>query len=152
MKRIMICALALLLVLSLAACGEDKTKDVNLDELYASFGEYLPEMMTLEGDMLLNYLGIDAGDCTKVIAAVCANGLQADEVWLIQAKDQDALNRLLALAQSRQSAKEDETESYLPDQYAIVKEGKLLTEGLYLAYLVSPSAQQMQTAFENAVK
>ncbi len=136
----------------MAACGTSVKKPADLKAVYTACQEYLPEMMVLDEDSMLNYLEIDAADCDQVIASACAAGLQADEVWLIQAKDQDALSRLKALAQTRQTAKEDETESYLPDQYKIVKEGKLLTEGLYLAYLVSPNAEQMQTAFENAVK
>lgn len=152
MKKILVCVLSLLMLVSLAACGKDAGKDAELQKLYDSYQEYLPDMMTLDSDTMLNLLGIKAEDCTQVIAAVCSAGLQADEVWLIQAKDQAALDRLTALARTRQTAKEDETESYLPDQYVIVKESKLLTEGLYLAYLVSPHVQEMQTAFENAVK
>ncbi len=152
MRRVILCALALTLALSLAACGAPAKESADLSAVYTACQEYLPDMMVLDDTTMLNFLGINAADCSQVITAICAVGLQADEVWLIQAKDQDALNRLTALAQTRQTAKEDETESYLPDQYAIVKEGKILTEGLYLAYLVSPHVEQMQAAFEKAVK
>lgn len=152
MKKGILWALMLALLLSLTACGAPAKEPADLNGVYAACQEYLPDMMVLDDTTMLNFLGIHAEDCTQVIAAICAAGLQADEVWLIQAKDQDALNRLTALAQTRQTAKEDETESYLPDQYAIVKEGKILTQGLYLAYLVSPRVDDMQAAFENAVK
>lgn len=152
MKKILVYVLSLLMLISLAACGKDAAKDVDLQKIYDSYQEYLPNMMVLDDNTMFNLLGIKAEDCTQVIAAVCSAGLQADEVWLIQAKDQAALDRLLALAKTRQTAKEDETESYLPDQYVIVKESKTLTDGLYLAYLVSPHVQELQTAFENAVK
>lgn len=152
MKRRILWALMLALLLALTACGAPAKEPADLNGVYAACQEYLPDMMVLDDTTMLNFLGIHAEDCTQVIAAVCAAGLQADEVWLIQAKDQDALNRLTALAQTRQTAKEDETESYLPDQYVIVKEGKILTQGLYLAYLVSPRVDDMQAAFENAVK
>ena len=152
MKKILVCVLSLLMLISLAACGKNAAKDVDLQKIYDSYQEYLPDMMVLDDNTMFNLLGIKTADCTQVIAAVCSAGLQADEVWLIQAKDQAALDRLLALTKTRQTAKEDETESYLPDQYVIVKESKTLTDGLYLAYLVSPHVQELQTAFENAVK
>ena len=137
---------------SLTACGKEAAEDVDLQKIYDSYQEYLPDMMVLDDDTMFNSVGVNPEDCTQVIVAFCAAGLQADEVWLIQAKDQAALDRLLALAKTRQTAKEDEMEFYLPDQYVIVKESKTLTQGLYLAYLVSPHVQELQTAFENAVK
>lgn len=152
MKKILICVLSLLMLASLTACGKEAAEDVDLQKIYDSYQEYLPDMMVLDDDTMFNSVGVNPEDCTQVIVAFCAAGLQADEVWLIQAKDQAALDRLLALAKTRQTAKEDEMEFYLPDQYVIVKESKTLTQGLYLAYLVSPHVQELQTAFENAVK
>ncbi len=152
MKKILVCVLSLLMLISLAACGKDAAKDVDLQKIYDSYQEYLPDMMVLDDDTMFNFVGVNPEDCTQAIVAVCAAGVQEDEVWLIQAKDQAALDRLLALAQTRQNNKEQETESYLPDQYTVVKESKTLTQGLYLAYLVSPHVQELQTAFENAVK
>ena len=141
MKKLVSCILMLAVLISLAACGKDAAKDVDLQKIYDSYQEYLPDMMVLDDDTMFNFVGVNPEDCT-----------QEDEVWLIRAKDQAALDRLLALAQTRQNNKEQETESYLPDQYTVVKESKTLTQGLYLAYLVSPHVQELQTAFENAVK
>ena len=152
MKKLVSCILMLAVLISLAACGKDAAKDVDLQKIYDSYQEYLPDMMVLDDDTMFNFVGVNPEDCAQVIVAVCAAGVQEDEVWLIRAKDQAALDRLLALAQTRQNNKEQETESYLPDQYTVVKESKTLTQGLYLAYLVSPHVQELQTAFENAVK
>lgn len=155
MKRILIFALTAALLLSVTACGGAEAPQeaaVDLSSLYTSYQQTLPEMMVLDEGTMLSFLGIQAEDCVQVITAVCANGLQADEVWLIQAKDSQALERLTTLAQTRQAAKEDETVSYLPDQYTIVTESKLLTEGLYLAYLVSPDVDTLAAAFDAAVK
>ena len=109
-------------------------------------------LMTLDAENMLNLLGIQADDCVQAIAAVCAVGLQADEVWLLQAKDAQALERLKTLAFSRMAAKLDETESYLPDQYVIVKKGVILTDGNYLAFLISPDVEALQTVFQDAMK
>ena len=108
-------------------------------------------MFVMDEDTMLNFLGIDAADCTQAIVAVSGDGLRADEVWLIEAKDEAALQRILDLADVRRTAKEDETVSYAPDQYQIVLKGQLLTSGLYLAYLVSPDVDMMATEFVNAI-
>ena len=155
MKKL-ICVLltAVLLAGVLAGCGAEKKEEKNVDlaAVYAAMQQTLPEMMTLDAENMLNLLGIQAEDCTQAIAAVCAVGLQADEVWLLQAKDAQALERLKTLAESRMAAKLDETESYLPDQYVIVKKGVTLTDGNYLAFLISPDVETLQTVFQDAMK
>ena len=62
------------------------------------------------------------------------------------------LEQLKALAESRMKAKADETVDYLPDQYVFVEKGVILTEGLYLALIVSPDVDNLKAAFEAAVK
>ena len=63
-----------------------------------------------------------------------------------------ALERIEALAQSRKTAKMDETSFYSPDQYAICEDGRIVTEGLYLAFIVSPEADALEKTFLEAVK
>lgn len=154
MKRSIAIVLTLLLLLGLAACGSSKPqeKQADLEALYKTYSAQLPEMFLPEGDMRLNYMGIEESDCLQVITAVSADGLAADEVWLIQAKDADALNRLKELADIRMAAKADETIDYNPEQYKIVEKGVILTEGNYLALLVCPQVDSMKAAFEEAVK
>lgn len=146
------------MVLSMTACGgssqptEAPKEPVDLAALYESYGQYLPEMFPMDETTMLNFLGIKTEDCTQVIAAISADGLAADEVWLIEAKDQEALERLKALAETRLAAKKDETIEYLPDEYVIVEKGVILTEGLYLAFLVSPDVDTLKASFEEATK
>ena len=49
------------------------------------------------------------------------------------------------------TAKADETINYLPDLYVFVEKGVILTEGLYLALIVSPDVDNLKAAFEAAV-
>ena len=153
MKKITALVLTIVLLVSLTACGNEPAKEpVDLNALYESFGASLPEMWILDEDMMLNMFGIKTEDCAQVITAIVSTGLNVDEIWLIEAKDTDALNRLKALAESRMTAKADETVDYLPDQYVFVEKGVILTEGLYLALIVSPDVDNLKAAFEAAVK
>lgn len=152
MKKLLSALLAAALILSLPACGGGSGANVSLEEVYAECLDTLPEMIVMDENMMLNLFGISTADCAQVICAVCGEGLLADEVWLIEARDTDALARLKALAETRLQVKADETQFYLPYQYAVVKEAQLLTSGPYLALLVSPDADTLKTIFEAAVK
>ena len=155
MKKIVYIILALALLLSLCACGEKTEQEalpVALGYVYESFSDSLPEMLPMEGDMRLNMLGIAEEDCAQVHTYICGEGLRADEVWLIEAVDSAALERIEALAQSRKTAKMEETSFYSPDQYAVCEDGRIISEGLYLAFIVSPEADSMEKAFLEAVK
>ena len=151
MKKIIALLLVFVMLLTVSACGSTK-KSLDIDGLYGSLEQYLPEMFEPDEDTLLNFLGVQAADCTKYKIAICAEGLRVDEVWLIEAKDQVALERLQTLANNRIQSKLDETVSYVPDQYPIVQQAQVLTDGLYLALFISPEVESMAAAFEAALQ
>lgn len=153
MKKIVSLMLALCLVLSMAACGGKAEEPVSIDvnALYEeSYSQYMPEMFYPDEATLMNFLGISVEDCAQYKIAICAEGLRADEVWLIEAKDEAALERLRQLAKNRIESKLDETVTYAPDQYVIVEKAQVLENGLYLAFLISPEVDTLATAFEAA--
>ena len=152
MKRLFCIVMAACLLLTLAACGQKEEKTLDMDALYESYQQYLPEMFMPDEDTMLNFLGVHAEDCTRYKVAICAEGLRADEVWLMEAKDEAALQRLKDLAQARIQSKLDETVSYVPDQYPIVQQAQVLTDGLYLALFISPEVESMAAAFEAALQ
>lgn len=149
MKRMGSLILAFALVL--AACGKSPEKEVDLQSVFNSLTEKMPEMLVLDETIQLNLLGINSADCQQVITAICADSVRADEIWLIQAKDTTALERLKALAKTRVEAQAEVCESYSPDQYAIVKEAELVTNGLYFALLIGPDAASMKKTFTSAI-
>ncbi len=150
MRKTIACILLAALLATLTACGKEEVKPVDLNALYDGFGETLPEMILMDEVYRMNFFGIDSADCTQVVTAVCANGLRTDEVWLIEAKDAAALERLQTLAESRLKAKAEETMSYSPDQYAVVQQGELIVAGNYLILLVSPDVQTLKAQVEAA--
>ena len=150
MKKMICAVLAVCLMLTLAACGNSEQQAVSLDTaaLYESFQQYLPEMFYPDEATLLNFLGIPAEDCVQYKVAICAEGLRADEVWLIEAKDDAAMQNLTELAQARIQSKLDETETYAPDQFLIVQKAAVLTNGRYLALFISPDVEALKAGFE----
>lgn len=154
MKKIVSFVLILALLFALCACSsaEAPAKTVELQGVYDSFSASLPDMLVLDDAMRLNLMGVKAEDCKQVICAVVAFSLQADEIWLIEAADQESLDTIKTLAENRLRAKMEETSFYSPDQYAICEDGRIITEGLYLAFIVSPDADTYEAAFKEAMK
>ena len=152
MKKAISLILVFSMMLLLAACGGKTEEAVTIDvnALYESYSQYMPEMFYPDEDTMLNFLGISTEDCVQYKVAVCAEGMRADEVWLIEAKDTAALEKLTNLANTRLAAKLDETISYNPEQYLVCEQGVIVTEGLYLAFLVSPDVNTFQASFEAA--
>ena len=152
MKKVISLILAFALVLSLAACGGKKEEAVSLDvdALFESYSQYLPDMFYPDEATMLNFLGINVEDCTRYKVAICAEGMRSDEVWLIEAKDEAAMETLRQLAQTRIESKLEETVSYAPDQYVVVEKAQILTNGLYLALLISPDVDALKAGFEAA--
>lgn len=152
MKKVFTLMLALSLVLSMVACGgkTEEAVSVDIDALYESYSQYMPDMFYPDEATMLNFLGISTEDCAQYKVAICAEGMRADEVWLIEAKDEASLETLRELAQTRIESKLDETVTYAPDQYVIVEKAELLTNGLYLALLISPDVDALKAGFEAA--
>ena len=152
MKKVISLILVFALALSLAACGSKKEEAValDIDALFESYSQYMPDMFYPDEATMLNFLGINAEDCTQYKIAICAEGMRSDEVWLIEAKDEAALETLRQLAQTRIESKLDETVSYAPDQYVVVEKAEILSNGLYLALLISPDVDALKAGFEAA--
>ena len=152
MKKIIAILLALALMLSAAACGAKAEKNVSVDlnAMYDSFGPHLPSMYFPDDETLLNFPGINVEDCVQYKVALCGEGMRADEIWLLEAKDDAALEKLQKRAQTRIEAKLGETITYVPDQYVIVEKAELIVVGRYVALIVSPDVDTLKATFEAA--
>lgn len=160
MKRLFAMILAVVMLLSLAGCGSNTNEETqpetlpqeslapaDMEKIYEAMAEKMPEMIRMDETTMLNFCGIQAQDCVQVVAAICADGLITDEVWLIEAKDEAALERLKALAENRLQMKGEESITYSPEQYEVVQKAQVLTNGLYMALIVSPDVDALAEIF-----
>ena len=150
MKRL-IALLLVILTLCLAGCGgKEQAVEMDVQAVYESMEGDLPEMLVMDEAMMLNFCGIKPEQCKQVVVAVCSDGLRADEVWLIEAADEAALKELEALAEGRLTRKGEESITYSPEQYEVVKKAEVITAGNYLAVLVSPDVDALVKIFDEA--
>lgn len=157
MKNLLCLILVAVMLLALTACGgaapaeTAATAPAHLEDLYAQMEEKLPEMILMDDDMMYNFCGIDPEKCAQAVAAVASNGMQTDEIWLIELNSEEDMDALAELANTRLRMKAEETESYAPDQYAVVQEAKLLRSGPYLALIVTPEAEALAKIVTDAI-
>lgn len=153
MKKILAIILSALFLLSLTACGgSEEPRSADLSALYDTLTTSMPQMLKMDETTMLNFQGIELADCTQAQVAICAEGLRTDEIWLIEAKDEAALEKIKALAEARLQAKAEETVSYNPEQYEVVQKAQLFTEGNYLFLLVSPDVDALKATVEAALQ
>lgn len=156
MKRFLSFLMAALMLLSLTACGGDTTtaapKQLDLAATYTDITKdaQMPEMMKLETDLLLDLFGIRTEYCSQAVVYICVNSLRADEIWLLEAADEAAMESLKALVDSRIAQKDAESITYSPEQNAVVKAAQIIQAGNYLVMIVSPDAQTIAEAFRTA--
>ena len=129
---------------------ETVSKPLDLPAIYQQMAVKLPEMTVLNETLQLNLCGIASEDCLQAVVAVCADGLRVDEVWLLEAKDEEALGRLEKLAQSRLQNLAGQTQSYSPEQYAVVQKAILMKTGKYLVLLTVPNPQELEAIWNGA--
>ena len=108
----------------------------------------MPEMMRVDEDLLMDLYGIKAEQYKQVEVYLCFNSLRADEIWLIEAANADALAQLKQLAENRLTAKDEESLTYSPEQNAVVKKAHLATYGNYLVMIVTPNVDAVTAAFK----
>ena len=145
----LLCALILLLT---AGCGAQKAS-ADMQSVYEQMQRDLdmPEMIMVSEKRLVNVYGIDPETCVQGIFAVAADGLRVDEIWLIEARDDAAAEKLSSFAKSRAEQLCAETENYLPDQYKVAADARIVHKGRYVARFISPGADAMEKLFNSSI-
>ena len=155
LKRRGLLFLSLLLVLSLAACsgGQNASFEMDVQEIYEQLTALpdMPEMIVLPEDKALDFLGLDMSKCVQAVTAICAMNIQADEIWLVEAKDGSAAAEIEELARSRVEQRMEEFKGYSPEQYKVLEGAAILREGNYVVLLVSQDTEALKAAFDKAV-
>lgn len=149
MKKIFATLLSACLLLSLVACGGGEEKTMDMASTYEKLTQaaQLPDMLELPEDLILDLCGIKAEDVNQCKVVICEDSLRTDEIWLVEAKDEEGAKTIEALAQNRLKAKAEESITYSPEQYAVVEKAQLIRTGRFVALLVSPDVEALSAAF-----
>lgn len=153
MKKSLVLFVLLALVFSLAACGGEETPapvQLQAQEVYTQLEEKAIQspMLTLNEGLMLDLCGIRTEDVKQAVVAICEDSLLTDEVWVVEAADEEAAGRIAELAKKRLTKKGEESITYSPEQYAVVEKAQLLQNGNFVILLVAPNVADMASALE----
>ena len=73
-----------------------------------------------------------------------------DEIWLVEVKNENEANYIEKMAKKRVEQLMQETENYLPSQYAVAKQAEIIQKGNLIALFLSPDAEKMASLFQHA--
>ena len=137
MKKTLAFLLAVLMLISLAACSKPaQTKPVA--DIYSAIetSVALPEMLPLADEYIRNYYGIDTASLDEYIFRIASDVVRADTVILVRIKgDKTEVRDALELILKQKLA---EMQNYLPDQYEIAKKSKVEVSGDLVTLVISP--------------
>ncbi len=150
MKKIIAALLLVAMALCFAACTDKEAVSVDMTQVYSSYEEYLPEMVMLDETSMMNLYGVDIANCNQAIVATCGDGLRSDEIWLIEAVDEESANEIAKLAQNRVEREGEETKNYAPDQYAVVEKAQIIENGTNVVLIISPEVDTLVELYNSA--
>lgn len=153
MKRIAICILVVLMIVTLTACGGGK--DVDLDALAgeltasAAFTMDMTQFQASESVIAGTY-GFDAGEVTK--CSLYVNTGTAEEIFLAQAKDSKAADRLEELCKTRVEAQTTWMQSYVPEAVPRLQNAIIAKSGSYVVMVVADDSAAAKSIVDGYMK
>ena len=136
MKKLVSILLLCLCLFWASACSSNP--DVNLHEVMGEMEkqESLSDMMVLDTSDLTDLYGISP----------------EDEIVLVKAKNPQAAARIQDALTSRWESKGNEAKDYNPDGYALIQNCEVRVDGNYVAMIVSPDYEALNSTYDRFIK
>lgn len=158
MKKLICALLAVMMLLSLTACGggTTKTEEKNvpapdMEAVFASMHAQLPsDAVAFSSEYVFDAYGVKAEDCKQQVVLSYYDGTVTAEIWMIEAVNKTALKEIKKLADARLESMQDQFQSYDQNAYALTKKAKLFTEGDCLVFFVSENVDQLMEIYNSA--
>lgn len=157
MKKLIAMALAVVMTLGVTACsgGKDKTEFADFS-VQTVMGDMLGQVtiddsLTLSETDMLDFFGIKAENMAEFAAVTCGNGISAQEIVLVKAVDEVNAETVMEKLNNRLNSRAAESENYLPDEYAIIKECEVQCHGTYVAMIIHPEHEKLEDIYMDYV-
>lgn len=111
----------------------------------------LPSLMDVDAETLSTLYGIDSADLKEFICKIPFMNVQATEFFIAQVAD-GRMDAVKAAVESRQASLEEQWSWYLPEQYELVQNYKLVTNGDYILFAICYDADQVVSIFNDCTK
>ena len=111
----------------------------------------LPNLTAMDDATLSAMYGISASDLEEYICMMPLMGVHSTEFFIAKVKD-GKMDTVKAGIAKRQADLDAQWAQYLPEQYELVKNYKLVTNGNYVLFAVSEHADQAVSIFNSNTK
>lgn len=155
-KHIFVLALTIVLSVVLGACSSNNNEAAVETNLTAK--EMVEEMLTkIEQPSLMELDAATAEQLYHLDPALLEDysirmpmmNVKSNEISVLKVKDAKDITTIEDAVKERASDIQKQFETYLPDQYENAKNYKLVTKGNYILFVISESADQLVTEFDN---
>lgn len=104
------------------------------------------------GQMFFERTGLDKELLAEAVMYVPLFNTNADEIFVLKAKDKKDVESLKASLQKELDAQIQTWKQYLPDQYEKVKNNVLKTKGNYVLYVTYDNVDAVEQIFDEKIK
>lgn len=123
--------------LSAVEVGERIEKSANLGNMKQGDEERLKKLYHLSSD-----------DVASFVLYTASSNVKAEELLVIQLKEESEKNRVMAKIEERIAAQTAKFKDYRPEEYDLVENRVLKTHGLYILFAVSAEADSIERGFD----
>lgn len=126
---------------------------LSANDIWASVKDSMGEVSSLSdmnSETLSDLYGVSSSDLVSFVGKMPLMNVKATEIFIAEVKD-GKMDAVKTGIKNRQADLAAQWEHYLPDQYEIVQNYKLVTSGNYVLFVVSENASSVVSAFQKSV-
>lgn len=150
-KKAAAALLAAALVFALAACGQGKEPELNIDEfgqeLYAA-GTFGEELYALDESVAQGLYGVDAQTRCWVRAG---SGATAEELAVFETENAESAAVLVGKLQARNTDRIESYSSYIPGEVPKLENAVIISGGRYVVLCVATDASAVKELAEKTL-
>lgn len=121
------------------------------DAIFDEYSEKLPMFLEVDGEMLESYYGFDEGLLEDYTVNIPMMNIKATEFFIARVTDENY--EAVKEGFDRRLADLDATwSSYLPDQYALVQDARIVRSGEYVLFCITKYADRVEEIFLDMTK
>ena len=139
-------------LLTLSGCAAKAAPD--LRQVLEAITEQteLPAMAELSEKRMADRCGFSPETMLQAVVLVSQDGMRCDEIWLVEAPDEEKAEAVRTAAENRAAQLCRELKDYLPDQYAVAEKARIVRKGTVTALFIGPEAETMETILLDAMR
>ncbi|MEE1125239.1 MAG: DUF4358 domain-containing protein [Acutalibacteraceae bacterium] len=151
--KLSVVLLSLILSISLCSCSVALNQEPQplVKEIVSEIQKQceLPVMEEVSEYQLGHFYNIDKTDVAYFSALVSTDSMSKDEIILIEALTESEANAVRDRLNEHYDNLLSETKEYLPDEYEIIKNCKVVKDGIYIRLFISKDADKMEDIYNS---